>query len=42
MHDDTHPHAHGMDDIVLWHTFGLTHVPRSDDWPIVPVGCTGF
>ncbi|WP_328814121.1 primary-amine oxidase [Rhodococcus sp. NBC_00297] len=30
------------DDIVLWHTFGLTHFPRPEDWPIMPVDYTGF
>jgi primary-amine oxidase len=29
-------------DIVLWHTFGLTHFPRIEDWPIMPVDTTGF
>jgi primary-amine oxidase len=29
-------------DLVLWHTFGLTHVPRPEDWPIMPVDYTGF
>ena len=29
-------------DIVLWHTFGLTHFPRPEDWPIMPVDYTGF
>ncbi|MFZ4893664.1 primary-amine oxidase [Plantibacter sp. Mn2098] len=30
------------EDIVLWHTFGLTHFPRPEDWPIMPVDTTGF
>ncbi|MCU1679410.1 MAG: hypothetical protein JWQ81_149 [Amycolatopsis sp.] len=29
-------------DIVLWHTFGLTHFPRLEDWPVMPVDSTGF
>ncbi len=29
-------------DIVLWHTFGLTHFPRVEDWPIMPVDTCGF
>lgn len=29
-------------DIVLWHTFGLTHIPRPEDWPIMPVDYAGF
>jgi len=29
-------------DIVLWHTFGLTHFPRIEDWPIMPVDSVGF
>lgn len=29
-------------DIVLWHTFGLTHYPRVEDWPIMPVDSVGF
>lgn len=29
-------------DLVLWHTFGLTHVPRPEDWPIMPVDHAGF
>ncbi|WP_427168456.1 primary-amine oxidase [Streptomyces sp. C1-1] len=28
--------------LVVWHTFGLTHAPRPEDWPIMPVDCTGF
>ena len=30
------------EDIVLWHTFGLTHFPRPEDWPVMPVDYTGF
>lgn len=30
------------EDIVLWHTFGLTHFPRPEDWPIMPVDRAGF
>ncbi|HEY3702901.1 MAG TPA: primary-amine oxidase [Acidimicrobiales bacterium] len=29
-------------DVVLWHTFGLTHVPRPEDWPVAPVEYAGF
>ena len=29
-------------DIVLWHTFGLTHFPRIEDWPVMPVDSCGF
>jgi primary-amine oxidase len=29
-------------DLVLWHTFGLTHFPRPEDWPVMPVDYTGF
>ncbi|TLS44286.1 primary-amine oxidase [Streptomyces montanus] len=28
--------------LVIWHTFGLTHAPRPEDWPIMPVDYTGF
>jgi primary-amine oxidase len=24
------------EDIVLWHTFGSTHNPRIEDWPVMP------
>lgn len=30
------------EDIVVWHTFGLTHFPRVEDWPIMPVDQVGF
>ncbi|MCW2733552.1 MAG: copper-containing amine oxidase [Mycobacterium sp.] len=30
------------EDVVLWHTFGLTHFPRPEDWPVMPVDYAGF
>ncbi|MDQ4502117.1 primary-amine oxidase [Sinomonas sp. ASV322] len=29
-------------ELVVWHTFGLTHFPRPEDWPIMPVDHVGF
>jgi primary-amine oxidase len=29
-------------DIVLWYTFGVTHIPRPEDWPVMPVEYAGF
>tara|TARA_B100000959_G_scaffold276117_1_gene330421 strand:- start:412 stop:2307 length:1896 start_codon:yes stop_codon:yes gene_type:complete len=29
-------------DLVTWHTFGVTHIPRPEDWPIMPVEYCGF
>ena len=29
-------------DIVLWHTVGVTHMPRPEDWPVMPVEYCGF
>lgn len=29
-------------DVVLWHTFGLTHFPRAEDWPVMPTDYAGF
>jgi primary-amine oxidase len=29
-------------DIVVWHTFGPTHFPRPEDWPVMPVDYAGF
>ncbi|MET8427685.1 primary-amine oxidase [Nocardia sp. NPDC004860] len=30
------------EDIVVWHSFGLTHFPRPEDWPVMPVDYAGF
>jgi primary-amine oxidase len=30
------------EDVVLWHTFGTTHFPRTEDWPVMPVDYCGF
>ena len=32
--EDTH--------LVVWHAFGLTHVPRVEDFPVMPCESTGF
>jgi primary-amine oxidase len=29
-------------DVVVWYTIGHNHVPRAEDWPIMPVGYIGF
>ena len=30
------------EDVVVWHTFGSTHIPRPEDWPVMPVEHAGF
>jgi primary-amine oxidase len=29
-------------DVVVWHTFGVTHIVRPEEWPVMPVERTGF
>ena len=29
-------------EVVVWHAFGVTHVPRPEDWPVMPAASTGF
>ena len=29
-------------DVVVWYTFGHTHIPRTEDWPVMPVHKIGF
>ncbi len=29
-------------DLVIWYTFGQTHIPRVEDWPVMPVSSIGF
>ena len=28
--------------VVVWHTFGITHVARPEQWPVMPVDVCGF
>ena len=29
-------------DIVVWYTMAHTHIPRAEDWPVMPTGYIGF
>ena len=29
-------------DVVVWYTLGVTHIPRPEEWPIMPVTHVGF
>lgn len=30
------------EDVVVWYTMGVTHHPRPEEWPIMPVATAGF
>ncbi len=30
------------EDVVVWYSFGLHHLPRPEDWPVMPVAYIGF
>ena len=30
------------EDVVLWHSFGVVHIPRPEDFPVMPCEMTGF
>ena len=29
-------------DLVLWYTLGVTHIPRAEEWPVMPVHRASF
>jgi primary-amine oxidase len=29
-------------DVVVWYTFGITHAPRPEEWPVMPLHRAGF
>ncbi len=30
------------EDVVLWYTIGITHVPRPEEWPVMTTTRSGF
>jgi primary-amine oxidase len=30
------------DDVVIWYSFGMLHISRPEDWPVMPVERVGF
>ena len=29
-------------DVVVWYTIGMHHIPRPEEWPVMPVSSLGF
>lgn len=29
-------------DVVLWYVFGIHHIPRTEDWPVMPADTISF
>ena len=29
-------------DVVVWYTLGITHIPRPEEWPVMPATHVGF
>ena len=34
--------AIAQQDVVVWYTLGVTHIPRPEEWPVMPVAHAGF
>jgi primary-amine oxidase len=30
------------EDVVVWYTLGVTHIPRPEEWPVMPTTHVGF
>jgi primary-amine oxidase len=30
------------EDVVIWYTMGVTHIPRPEEWPVMPATHIGF
>ncbi|GIS87712.1 MAG: hypothetical protein CM1200mP18_04220 [Gammaproteobacteria bacterium] len=39
---DTREQAIDDTDVVIWHTIGVLHLPRPEDFPVMPVEYVGF
>ena len=40
--DEGRPRPRRSTDLVVWYNFGQTHIPRLEDWPVMPVASVGF